>query len=212
MGYTTSTVHGIEVPDSAEANNVPEDIGKVVTALEAGSIVKRLTGAQISALTSPQKPAGLLVYNTTTATYQMSDGTNFTDVGPLPYAELRRTTNQNISTASWTKITYTASTDPKSIGNTGTGAITLAAGVWSLSFTGIWEIASTFDCGAALYVNSVMRALAPSTINSGWNPSVMHCATTVVTTSSVTAEVYGIHFGGTTKNLATAYLTAVRVA
>ena len=52
MGYTTSTVHGIEVPDSAEANNVPEDIGKVVTALEAGSLVKRLTGAQIAALTT----------------------------------------------------------------------------------------------------------------------------------------------------------------
>jgi len=80
MGYTTSTVHGIEVPDSAEANNVPEDIGKVVTALEGGSIVKRLTGAAIAALTSPQKPAGLVVYNTTTSVLQISDGTNFADV------------------------------------------------------------------------------------------------------------------------------------
>ena len=80
MGYTTSTVHGIEVPDSAEANNVPEDIGKVVTALEAGSLVRRLTGAQIAALTSPQKPAGLLVYNTTTNKLQISDGTNFANV------------------------------------------------------------------------------------------------------------------------------------
>jgi len=48
MGYTTSTVHGIEVPDSAEANNIPEDIGKVVTALEGGSLAKRLTSAQIA--------------------------------------------------------------------------------------------------------------------------------------------------------------------
>jgi hypothetical protein len=80
MGYTTSTVHGIEVPDSAEANNVPEDIGKVVTALEAGSLVKRLTGAQISALTAPQKPAGLVVYNTTTSRLQISDGSNFHNV------------------------------------------------------------------------------------------------------------------------------------
>ncbi len=80
MGYTTSTVHGIEVPDSAEANNVPEDIGKVVTALEAGSIVKRLTSAQISALTAPQKPAGLVVYNTTTNKLQISNGTNFANI------------------------------------------------------------------------------------------------------------------------------------
>ena len=80
MGYTTSTVHGIEVPDSSETNNIPEDIGKVVTALEAGSLVKRLTGAAIAALTAPQKPSGLLVYNTTTNKLQISDGTNFADV------------------------------------------------------------------------------------------------------------------------------------
>ena len=80
MSYTTSTIHGIEVPDSSEANNIPEDIGKVVTALEAGSLAKRLTGAAIAALTAPQKPAGLLVYNTTTNKLQISDGTNFDDV------------------------------------------------------------------------------------------------------------------------------------
>ncbi len=80
MGYTTSTVHGIEVPDSAEANNVPEDIGKVVTALEAGSLVKRLTSAQIAALTAPQKPSGLVVFNTTAGVLQVSDGTNFRDL------------------------------------------------------------------------------------------------------------------------------------
>ena len=80
MGYTTSTVHGIEVPNSSEANDVPEDIGKVVTALESGSLVKRLTGAAIAALTAPQKPAGLVVYNTTANTLQVSDGTNFRDV------------------------------------------------------------------------------------------------------------------------------------
>ena len=80
MGYTTSTVHGIEVPDSAEPNDTPEDIGKVVTALEGGSIVRRLTGAQIAALTAPQKPAGLVVYNTTTNKLQISDGTTFTDL------------------------------------------------------------------------------------------------------------------------------------
>ena len=82
MGYTTSTVHGIEVPDSSEANDVPEDIGKVVAALEAGSLVRRLTGAQIAALAAPQKPAGLVVYNTTTNRLQISDGTSFSD---LPY-------------------------------------------------------------------------------------------------------------------------------
>lgn len=81
MGYTTSTVHGIEVPDSSEANNVPEDIGKVVTALEAGSLVKRLTQTQIDALTTAQKPNGLVVFNTTTGYLQQSNGSTFRDVG-----------------------------------------------------------------------------------------------------------------------------------
>ena len=31
MGYTTSTIHGIEVPDSVRSERHPEDIGKVVT-------------------------------------------------------------------------------------------------------------------------------------------------------------------------------------
>lgn len=80
MGYTTSTVHGIEVPDSSEANNVPEDIGKVVTALEGGSLNKRLTQTQIDALTTAQKPNGLVVFNTTTGYLQQSNGSTFRDV------------------------------------------------------------------------------------------------------------------------------------
>ena len=91
MGYTTSTVHGIEVPDSSETNNIPEDIGKVVTALEAGSLAKRLTGAAIAALTAPQKPAGLVVYNTTTGKLQISDGSNFTDLDATAVAALPKT-------------------------------------------------------------------------------------------------------------------------
>lgn len=80
MGYTTSTVHGIEVPDSSEANDVPEDIGKVVTALEGGSFIRRLTGAQIAALTGAQKTAGVMVYNTTTGKLQISNGAAWVDL------------------------------------------------------------------------------------------------------------------------------------
>lgn len=80
MGYTTSTIHGIDVPDSSQANNIPTDLGKIVTALEGGSLVKRLTSTQINALTSAQKPAGLLVFNSTTNKLQVSNGATFTDV------------------------------------------------------------------------------------------------------------------------------------
>jgi len=80
MGYTTSTVHGIQVPDSAQANNVPAHLLWIVDVLEAGSVVKRLTSTQIAALTSGQKPLGLLVFNTTTGKLQQSYGSTFDNV------------------------------------------------------------------------------------------------------------------------------------
>lgn len=88
MGYTTSTVHGIDVPDSAEANNVPEDLQKIVDVLETGSLIKRLSGSTISGLTNAQKPAGLVVYNTTTNKLQISNGSTFAniDASLLPLA------------------------------------------------------------------------------------------------------------------------------
>lgn len=135
MGYTTSTVHGIEVPDSAEANNVPEDIGKVVTALEAGSIVKRLTSAQIAALTAPQKPAGLVVYNTTTGKLMVSDGTNVNNVDAAVYAIGVRTTGvQSIAAAPISAtVTCTSETDPYSMLSSGGVATVPTAGLWMLT-------------------------------------------------------------------------------
>lgn len=84
MGYTNSTVHGIPVPNSAEPNNIPEDIGFVVSALEGGSIIRRLTQAQIDALTAPQKPSGVFFWNTTTNRLQYSNGSTVVDYDSSP--------------------------------------------------------------------------------------------------------------------------------
>jgi hypothetical protein len=139
MGYTTSTVHGIEVPDSAEANNVPEDIGKVVTALEGGSIVKRLTGAQISALTSPQKPAGLVVYNTTVGAAQISDGTNFKSIpaGTPAYAIGNRPvgTTQSLARYATDTLTYSSEDDPSSL---------LSSGVFTAPAAGLYQVSAWY--------------------------------------------------------------------
>ena len=131
MGYTTSTVHGIQVPDSSQANNIPEDIGKVVAALEGGSILRRLTQTQIDALTAPQKPAGLAVINTTTGRMQMSNGSTFVDVGSPTYAVGERTTAQSVGAGALATMTYTGETDPSSMLNPATGIVTLpSAGLW----------------------------------------------------------------------------------
>lgn len=139
MGYTTSTVHGIEVPDSSEANNVPEDIGKVVTALEAGSLVRRLTGAAIAALTAPQKPAGLLVYNTTTSRLQISDGSNFADyvAGTPVHAIGVRSGSLSLTYGGYTTVTWTAETDPSAM---------LGSSTATLPSAGIWHVDAYADC------------------------------------------------------------------
>ena len=74
-------VNGLNaLPIGATGNNVPAHIQLLKDDLNGGSIIRRLTGAQISALAAPQKPAGLVVYNTTTGKLQISDGTNFADI------------------------------------------------------------------------------------------------------------------------------------
>ena len=131
MGYTTSTVHGIEVPDASEANDVPEDIGKVVTALEGGSIVRRLTGAAIAALTAPEKPAGVYFHNTTTGKLMVSDGTTVVNADTAAYAIGVRTSTINVTHNSWWTVTYTAETDPLGMLSSTTATIP-TAGLWQI--------------------------------------------------------------------------------
>lgn len=77
---TTTTVMGISKPQSSDANNVPLHLGAVADFLDVNPSISPLSGAVIAALTGPQKPAGRVVYNTTTGTLQISNGTTFRDV------------------------------------------------------------------------------------------------------------------------------------
>jgi hypothetical protein len=188
MGYTTSTVHGIEVPDSAEANNVPEDIGKVVTALEGGSIVKRLTGAQIAALTSPQKPAGLLVYNTTTNKVQISNGTSFANYDAAVYAQGTTTTLTSAYVAA--KVTYTSEVDPSSM---------LSSGTFTLPTAGVWMVSSRATTSAAVLYSIEIRhsgtTIGGNTVSGN---EEVESAQLVVASASDTIEVWVSGNGGTT--------------
>ena len=181
MGYTTSTVHGIEVPNSAEPNDVPEDIGKVVAALEGGSIIRRLTGAAIAALTAPQKPAGLVVYNTTTNRLQISDGTNFADlVDSHHFAVGTRASNQSIPDNTETTVTYTAETDAQGMLNAATGVLTVpTSGLWMFTAHLQGDPVDNLPLGYAL-----IRGISPS-VTVGYYPdramsftvSALHLAT-----------------------------------
>ena len=169
MGYTTSTVHGIEVPDSAEANNIPEDIGKVVTALEAGSLVKRLTGAAIAALTAPQKPAGLVVYNTTTGKLQISDGTNFADINGVWQTYTPTLTASTTNPTGWTQTgRYTR------IGDTIVASFKLTAGGGMTAGSGVYYVALPATADTTVGTNMALgTAYVVGLSASIWTPAVV---------------------------------------
>ena len=74
-------VNGLNaLPIGATANNIPSHIQLLKDDLNGGSIIRRLTGAQIAALSAPEKVAGVVVYNTTTLKLQVSNGSSFTDI------------------------------------------------------------------------------------------------------------------------------------
>ncbi len=130
-----STIHGIPIPDGGDDNDSVAAIGAVIAALEGGSITRRLTGAQISALTGPQKPAGLVVYNTTTNALQVSDGSSFTDVGPALHAiGVRTASSQTVPTSASVTVSYSSETDPSNL---------LSGGVVTVPVGGLWMVAGS---------------------------------------------------------------------
>lgn len=74
-------VNGLNaLPIGATANNIPSHIQLLKDDLNGGSIIRRLTGAAIAALSAPEKVAGVVVYNTTTGTLQVYNGSAFVDL------------------------------------------------------------------------------------------------------------------------------------
>jgi len=128
-----STIHGITTPDGGDDNDSVAAIAAIITALEGGSILRRLTQTQIDALTGPQKPAGLVVFNTTTQTLQVSNGSTLTDVGPALHAiGVRTASSQTVPASTSVTVSYSSETDPSSI--LGSGVVTIpVAGLWMVT-------------------------------------------------------------------------------
>ena len=76
----TTTVMALPFPEGSDANDVPADMQALAERLDEAPGIESLTSAQIAALTAGQKPAGRVVYNSTTSKLQVSNGTSFVDV------------------------------------------------------------------------------------------------------------------------------------
>lgn len=73
-------VLALPFPEGADANDVPADLQALAERLDEVPGIESLTSAEIAALTAGQKPAGRVVYNSTTSKLQVSNGTSFADV------------------------------------------------------------------------------------------------------------------------------------
>ena len=134
-----STIHGIPTPAGGDDNDSVAAISAVITALEGGSIIRRLTQAQINALTGAQKPSGLFVWNTTTNRLQVSNGTTVSDYNGALYCEGIRSSAQTFTDATSATLTYDSESDPYAFLNSGTGLVTIpTTGVWALSLRASW--------------------------------------------------------------------------
>ena len=76
----TTTVMALPYPEGSDANDVPADMQALAERLDEAPGIESLTSAQIAALTAGQKPAGRVVYNSTTSKLQVSNGSTFANI------------------------------------------------------------------------------------------------------------------------------------
>lgn len=96
---TTSPVLGLPVPEGTDPTDVPADLDRLATRLDAVPGIESLTTAQRDALAAAQRPTGRVIYNTTSARFEYWNGT--------AWAALAATTAAAISYAGSTNLAAT---------------------------------------------------------------------------------------------------------
>jgi len=271
----TTTVMALPFPEGADANDVPADMQALAERLDEAPGIESLTSAEIAALTAGQKPAGRVVYNSTTSKLQVSNGTSFANIDAAAlllaggtmagniamgsnkvtglaaattagdavryeqalllaggtmsgniamggnkvtglaaasangdavryeqvvatYAEMERPSGTQSIPNGPTTVTYSTEVDPAGIANTGTGQLSLTAGVWALSY-----FATTVDpVNHYLYAGTRTVDFDYGNIN-GLNATVYLSGATTIRAEMVNS--------GSTTTASLARLTAVRI-
>jgi len=76
----TTTVMALPYPEGSDANDVPADMQALAERLDEAPGIESLTSAEISGLAAGEKPAGRVVYNSTTQKLQISNGSTFANI------------------------------------------------------------------------------------------------------------------------------------
>lgn len=157
---TSTTISGLPVPEGSDANNVPSDMSDLADAID-GTIVKKLTSAQIAALDAGERPAGTYFHNSTTSKLQVSNGSAVVDVAAPVYAIGVRTSSLSVAT-SGTTVTYESETDPGNLLNASTGKFTApGTGVYQVCFQGRY-VHTTSSGSATVHLVTTDGTLYPA--------------------------------------------------
>ena len=167
-------VNGLNaLPIGATANNVPAHIQLLKDDLNGGSIIRRLTGAAIAALSAPEKVAGVVVYNTTTGTLQVYNGSAFVNIDAAIGVWQSYTPTLTASTTNptnWTQAgRYTR------IGDTVVASFKLTAGASMTAGTGVYYAALPVSADTTVAASGlpVGQARAVGFGASIWTPAVV---------------------------------------
>ena len=183
----TTTVMALPFPEGADANDVPADMQALAERLDEAPGIESLTSAEISALAAGEKPAGRVVYNSTTSKLQVSNGTTFANIDAAVYAQGTTTT---LTSGTLAKVTYTSEVDPSNM---------LSSGTFTLPTAGVWMVSSRATTSAAVLYSIEIRhsgtTIGGNTV--GGNEEV-ESAQLVVASASDTIEVWVSGDGGTT--------------
>lgn len=80
---TTETAKGYPYPQDTDPADVPADIGALATAVDETPGIASLTQTEINALAVGDKWAGRVVWNETTSSLQVSNGSTFSDISSV---------------------------------------------------------------------------------------------------------------------------------
>lgn len=101
----TTTAKGYPYPIDTDSADVPSDVQLLAEAIDAAPGITSYTATQIAALSAGEKWAGRIIWNSTVAKHQKSDGSTFTNMG----AEFGTGTPEATATAGAVGVAETAS-------------------------------------------------------------------------------------------------------
>lgn len=150
-------------------NNVPRDIEALKDSINGGSLIRRLSQAQIDALSGSTRPIGLTVYNATSGRVEVWTGSRWEDVSARAvYATGWSTSDQSVAVGASATVLYGAENDPLGLlsggtftaPSTGVYVLTAHAKIMRGGATGLYARANLVVAGATVTTQRISDASA----------------------------------------------------